>query len=47
MPIMTAPPVIERELRAGARHAFNYRLRVPGAAVLLSVFTLISFSPEP
>ena len=34
---MNALPVIERELRAEARHAFTYWLRVLGAAALLAV----------
>ncbi len=35
---MTAWPVIERELRAAARHPFTYWIRVLGASALLVVF---------
>ena len=33
-------PVIERELRAAARHAFTYLLRVAGALLLLVAFVM-------
>ena len=37
---MNVGPVIQRELRAEARHAFTYWLRVLGAAALLTVFSV-------
>src|SRR5438309_1059993 len=37
---MNVGPVIQRELRAEARHAFTYWLRVLGAAALLTVFAV-------
>src|SRR5438874_12617607 len=37
---MTVLPVIERELRAEARHDFTYWLRLAGASALLVVFVL-------
>jgi hypothetical protein len=38
---MTVLPVIERELRAEARHAFTYWLRALGATVLLIIFAVM------
>src|SRR5438874_12832017 len=38
---MTVLPVIERELRAEARHAFSYWLRALGASVLLIIFAVM------
>lgn len=38
---MTVLPVIERELRAEARHAFTYWLRALGASVALIIFSLM------
>ena len=38
---MTVLPVIERELRAEARHAFTYWLRALGASVALIIFAVM------
>ena len=43
---MTALPIIERELRAQARLAFTYGLRVLGAAVLLLMWLYYGFNPN-
>jgi len=38
---MNVLPVIQRELRSEARHAFTYWLRVVGAAAALAVFAVM------
>ena len=43
---MNVWPVMHRELRAEARHAFNYWLRVLGASVLLAVFAVMMLDPR-
>src|SRR5881628_1200207 len=40
-PEVTVLPVIERELRAEARHAFTYWLRALAASVLLIIFAVM------
>src|SRR2546421_542147 len=43
---MNVWPVMHRELRAEARHVFNYWLRVLGASVLLAVFAVMMLDPR-
>jgi len=43
---MNAWPVIHRELRAEARHTFNYWLRLLGVSLLLSIFVMMMLDPQ-
>jgi ABC-type transport system involved in multi-copper enzyme maturation permease subunit len=43
-PAMTLLPVIERELRVQARHAFTYGLRLLGVAALLAALVLLTLN---
>src|SRR3989441_4745192 len=43
---MTVLPVMERELRAEARHAFSYWLRTLGALVLLILFAVMMIDAQ-